>query len=140
MKLDPNKFEWIGLQFLKINQDENNLLRFDEPKVIEHICGTVACHAGWCSVIFDLRDGIGKYLNFLHGANALSQYLGFQHSSHFAGWAMLNSDIWLTNNGGKMFKFDGYLAFGCWSGASCSLGIIGEHYIKVANKIRETAH
>ncbi len=136
MKLDPDRFEWVGKKFLELANNPDNYLSFHAGSVYSFPCRTVACHAGWCCVIFNLKTH-DYYWDFMKGAHALAEYLGFENSNHYKVWASETPEIWLNINGSFMFSAVGYMAFGVEHAYLCDLNVIGNHYIAVAKRIRE---
>ena len=60
-------------------------------------CG---CHGGFFCGVFDLPIGSRWYF----GADALAEFLGFDHHSHLKQWAYENPKIWGNKKGHLMFE------------------------------------
>lgn len=136
MKLNPEKFEWLGNEFIQIHERENlsaENLNFPLGAAEKReSCGTVACHGGWGNVI--LNTELGYYE---HGANAIARHLGFKSGEEMMYFFIVNYVLWGNFFAGRMFCFDGYKAFGFGTPGICTLKDIGNHYIAVARRIRE---
>ena len=100
-------------------------------------CRTLACHAGWYALgrfmdhpailwrhdetfhadpgetMMALRqDGTVSHFMHYEGAHMLARDLGFMNAPALKGWAARHPEIWGNRYGGRMFDYDGALAFG----------------------------
>lgn len=160
IKPNAENFKKLGQMFIdldqKLNLHENNLnfncmevySNFDNEEFVkagEESCGTVACHGGWGSVLFNLIH-LDQYEDYSEGASAIASFLGFhtpEHTNAYApesnltSWAHINPKIWGNEHGRCMFTSIGYMAFGQQEG-ECTLADIGNHYIQVAQRLKES--
>jgi len=101
-------------------------------------CGTVACHGGWGAVIFGIKPDHDGLRRFGSGAGAISRFIGLDGAYDFERWAGENPVLWGNAQGGKLFDPSGYRAFDFYFNYKCTLKVIGNHYIAVAKRIRES--
>ncbi len=136
-KIDPEKFEWIGKEFIKLGEQNKNSVAFYLGFVQVNECGTLACHGGWACVIFDLKTPDLQYKRYECGAEELAKFLGFKSMTHYMEWAEANPEIWGNYFGFEMFQEEGYKSFGFDDEDShlCKLEDIGKHYIYVAKRL-----
>lgn len=139
MKFDSCKYDHLQLadQFLKMAEkfmpyaaDEKNELDMSECNVVEHACGTTACHGGYAILALNIKSRF-----YDSGANALARYLGFPSREKLEVWARNNPQIWGNDYGDEMFS-SGY-AFGIDCYEMAFLKHIVSHYLSVAKRLME---
>lgn len=133
--IDGNKFIEMGHLFKEIHKDRgltSDNLDFKECLADDdYQCGTIACHGGWGCVIFNTGG------DYLHGANAIAEFLGFEDHHEFRNWAHNNSKYWGNEYGALMFDSEGYLAFGFGEGDPVTVNDVGDHHVGVGKRINE---
>lgn len=132
------KLRWLGNKFIELD-DGKNTLNFHAPyvhkKSLVEECGTIACHAGWGCVIFDLTP---PFL-WSYGANAIAYHLGFKFWQSYTIWAMFHKEIWGNQYGDLMFSSDGAAAFNVVYQHECTLKTVGQYYLGLAGRVDAAA-
>lgn len=132
-----DNFIRVGSDFIDLCQKEQLIdenLDFCETRIEKLFCGTVACHGGWGYFLY-VAEEMAETHDFVTGADAIAEQLGFGDSDEFELWASDHSELWGNEYGLKMFGMCGHRAFGYGEG-ECTLEIIGKHYVKVGARIK----
>lgn len=97
-----------------------------------NFCGTSACHAGWYHIIVKgwIKDG-----DFDDGAKKIALELGFDIKEELLAWAENNPELWGDDEGDNMFADDNSKRHSF--GENPTLQSIGEHWLKVAESVKE---
>jgi len=111
-----DKARTLGTLFLYIAESEpESELNMWETN-FEHLCGTVACHAGWFGIANN--KSATESDSFEDEANEMAKFLGFKDSGTFTRrapfkqleqWAAYNAELWGNDYGEDMFTI--YAAF-----------------------------
>jgi len=99
----------------------------------ENLCGTPHCHAGW--YLHAVSAEINRGTIFTQGSSKMAEDLGFYSENELRRWADVNDEIWGNRFGDAMFC--GFEAFGVNKYYELDLKIIGEHWIRVADRLEE---
>lgn len=129
----------LATMFLSLHEATNgmatvNLMETDVPKGKEadmHPCKTTACHAGWFGFMQDTSRKRGK--SFMTYTQRMGQFLGFKKEYELTSWAKEYPMLWGNTWGRGMFA-EGQ-AFGKQSGEKVTLEDIGNHWLKVGERL-----
>lgn len=130
------RFIEMSEKFLAIYKNERTVLNFGEPHILHNICGTTACHGGFAALVLKAKPR-PCFTAYELGAEALALFFGFTTASELSNWAGMNVKTWGGMNGGYMFHYRGYIAFGydLEEEDDCTLLTIAAWYANVAARL-----
>ena len=133
-KLTPKRIEKmrvLGMAFIGLHEeDSDNQVEMATGQF--KVCGTIACHAGWHSIM--MNKSRTEEFTFTDAAIEMAKYLEFKDDRDLEYWAAINKKLWGNKNGKYMFLSP--QAFG--RTYNVTLKDIGLHWLKVADRCEES--
>jgi hypothetical protein len=106
----------------------NGNLIMGECRVEKNICGTPMCHGGWYAVASDVEVGDFETVDYSHGAQAMANALGFNHTFELREWAEVYPILW-----GNDYGYDMFCCNSAFNNAKTLRGVVN-HWIGVHNR------
>lgn len=135
-KTRVERMRQLGMGFLFLHE-ENPDKRVNMAYAEWHVCGTVACHAGYfadlrgVSIITDMFSD--SYYDFIASANDMAQFLGFYDKGRLKDWANDYPHLW-----GNVWGFDMFCTWNAFGFDNArTLKTIGKHWLAVAERYAE---